>query len=82
MIGNGIEPVFLGKQFGIAASVVLLAVLFWGWVWGPCGMLLAVPIMVLIKLALENSRDLSWVATIMSDEVPRHVKKFNNKTEE
>lgn len=75
-IGNGIEPIFLGKQFGIATSVVLLAVLFWGWVWGPVGMLLAVPIMVLVKLALENSRDLSWVATIISDEPPPHVKKL------
>ena len=77
MIGNGIEPIFLGKQFGIATSVVLLAVLFWGWVWGPVGMLLAVPIMVLIKLALKNSRDLSWVATIISDEPPPHVEKLN-----
>ena len=75
-IGNGIEPIFLGKQFGIATSVVLLAVLFWGWVWGPVGMLLAVPIMVLVKLALENSQDLSWVATIISDEPPNHVKKL------
>ena len=80
-IGNGIEPIFLGKQFGIATSVVLLAVLFWGWVWGPCGMLLAVPIMVLIKLALENSRDLSWVATIISDELPPHVTKLKNKAQ-
>lgn len=80
-IGNGIEPIFLGKQFGIATSVVLLAVLFWGWVWGPCGMLLAVPIMVLIKLALENSRDLSWAATIISDEPPAHVKKLNQNIE-
>ena len=78
-IGNGIEPIFLGKQFGIATTVVVLAVLFWGWVWGPCGMLLAVPIMVLIKLALENSRDLSWVATIISDEVPRHVKNLTTQ---
>lgn len=77
-IGNGIEPIFLGKQFGIATSVVLLAVLFWGWVWGPIGMLLAVPITVLIKLACENSRDLSWVATIIADELPNHVKKLNN----
>lgn len=77
MIGNGIEPIFLGKQFGLATSVVLLAVLFWGWVWGPVGMLLAVPIMVLIKLALKNSRDLSWVATIISDEPPPHVEKLN-----
>lgn len=64
-IGNGVEPLFLGKQFGIATSVVLLSVLFWGWLWGPFGMLIAVPLTVLIKLALENSRDLAWVATII-----------------
>lgn len=69
-IGNGIEPLFLGKQFGIATSVVLLSVLLWGWVWGPCGMLLAVPITVLLKLALENSRDLYWVAAIIDDNTP------------
>lgn len=74
-IGNGIEPIFLGKQFGIATSVVLFSVLFWGWVWGPCGMLLAMPITVLIKLALENSRDLSWVATIIEDRPPITLKK-------
>lgn len=67
IIGNGIEPLFLGKQFGIATSVVLLSVLFWGWLWGPFGMLMAVPLTVLIKLALENSRDLSWVALIIDD---------------
>lgn len=66
-IGNGIEPLFLGRQFGIATTVVILSVIFWGWMWGPCGMLLAVPITVLIKLALENSEDLSWVAKIVED---------------
>ena len=44
-------------------------------------MVLAVPIMVLIKLALENSRDLSWVATIISDELPPHVTKLKNKAQ-
>ncbi len=67
IIGNGVEPLFLGKEFGIATSVVLLSVLFWGWVLGPAGMFLAVPITVLIKLALENSRDLRWVATLIDD---------------
>lgn len=67
IIGNGIEPLFLGKQFGIATSVVLLSVIIWGWVWGPIGMLLAVPITVLMKLALETSEDLKWVAVIMND---------------
>lgn len=75
-IGNGIEPLFLGKQFGIATSVILLSVIFWGWVWGPCGMLLAVPITVLLKLALESSQDLWWVAAIIDggkqDTTPKH----------
>lgn len=67
MIGNGIEPIFLGKQFGIATTVIVLSVLFWGWVWGPFGMLLAMPMTVLLKLALENSRDLAWIAVIIDD---------------
>lgn len=71
-IGNGIEPLFLGKQFGIATTVVLFSVIIWGWVWGPIGMLLAVPFTVLTKLALENSVDLYWVATIIDDN-PRDI---------
>lgn len=66
-IGNGIEPLFLGRQFGIATTVVLLSVILWGWVWGPFGMLLAVPITVLSRLALENSPDLHWVAELIAD---------------
>ncbi len=71
-IGNGIEPLFLGRQFGISISVVLLSVMLWGWVWGPCGMLLAMPITVMLKLALKSSRDLSWVATMIED-APTHT---------
>ena len=79
MIGNGIEPIFLGKQFGIATSVVLLSVLLWGWVWGTVGMFLAVPISVLRKLALENSGDLYWVAAIIDDnEHPKPDSDANN----
>ncbi len=81
VIGNGIEPLFLGKQFGIATSVVLLSVMLWGWVWGPCGMLLAVPISVMLKLALENSQDLAWVAALIDDNATPSTEdiKNNNK---
>ncbi len=66
-IGNGIEPIFLGKQFGMATSMVLLSVIVWGWIWGPAGMLLAIPITLFVKLALENSTDLRWVAALVDD---------------
>ncbi len=65
VLGNCIEPKLLGKQFGIATSVVLLSVIFWGWVWGPIGMLMAVPITLLIKLGLECSTDLKWAAMLI-----------------
>ena len=66
-IGNCLEPLFMGKEFGISTSVVLLSVLLWGWVLGPCGMLLAVPLSVLLKLAMENSQDLAWTAKLIDD---------------
>lgn len=69
-LGNLIEPMLMGRQFGIATSVVLLSVVTWGWIWGPIGMLLAVPITMLVKLALESSRDLKWIA-MMIDNPPK-----------
>ena len=71
-IGDGIEPLFLGKQFGIATSMVLISVIVWGWVWGPIGMLLAVPFTMFLKLAMENSVDLQWVASIIDDAPQTH----------
>ncbi len=72
-LGNILDPLLMGKQFGIVTSVVLLSVVFWGWIWGPIGMLLAVPITMLIKLALENSQELSWIAMLI-EEPPKQSK--------
>ncbi|UQT46227.1 AI-2E family transporter [Akkermansia muciniphila] len=66
-LGNCLEPMLLGRQFGIVTSMVLLSVIFWGWVWGPIGMLLAVPITMLIKLGLESSKDLAWIAQLIDN---------------
>lgn len=80
-IGNCIEPLFLGKEFGIATSVVLLSVMLWGWVLGPCGMLLAVPITVLLKLAMENSQDLAWIAKLIDDSGAEKSRKAHAEAE-
>lgn len=66
-LGNCLEPMLMGRQFGIVTSMVLLSVIFWGWVWGPIGMLLAVPITMLIKLGLESSKDLAWIARLIDN---------------
>ncbi len=83
-LGNCLEPMLLGRQFGIVTSMVLLSVIFWGWVWGPIGMLLAVPITMLVKLGLESSKDLAWIAQLVDNPPvsrfplpPRHSGKTN-----
>src|ERR671911_948980 len=65
-ISNGIEPRYLGNGLGLSPLVVILSVLFWGWVLGPMGMLLAVPLTMTVKIALESSDDTRWIAVLMS----------------
>ena len=56
VFGNLIEPNLLGRRLGLSTLVVILSLVFWGWVWGPVGMLLAVPLTMVVKnLAREHS---------------------------
>ena len=66
MVGNFIEPMVMGRGFGISTVVVILSVLFWGWLWGLVGMFLAVPLTMFIKMMLDESDDFRWVAVAMS----------------
>ena len=68
VLGNLVEPLLLGRRLGLAPLFVLLSLVFWGWVWGPVGMLLSVPLTMVVKILLENTEDLQWVAVLMGDE--------------
>jgi len=65
IIGNVIEPKLMGRRLGLSTLVVFLSMVFWGWVWGPVGMLLSVPITVIVKIALEHSDDFRWLAVVL-----------------
>ena len=69
-IGNFLEPMLLGERFGISTVIVILSVLFWGFIWGPVGMLLAVPLTMLVKVMLDNSSDLCWISALMGKHAP------------
>lgn len=67
-LGNLVEPMLMGRRFGLSTLVVIISVLFWGFIWGPVGMLLAVPITMMLKVGLDNSSDFRWLAIAMSKE--------------
>ena len=63
-IENGIEPRYLGNGLGLSPLVVIVSVLFWGWVLGPMGMLLSVPLTMSLKIALESDEGTRWLAVL------------------
>jgi AI-2 transport protein TqsA len=71
IFGNLLEPQLLGRRLGLSTLVVILSLIFWAWVWGPVGALLAVPLTMVVKIMLENTEDLRWVAVLLDKEAPR-----------
>lgn len=66
--GNIIEPRLMGYGVGISPLVVFIGLVFWGWVFGPVGMLLAVPLTMTLKLALESDERSRWIAVLIGSE--------------
>lgn len=53
-VSNVIEPRVLGQRLGISPLVVILSLVLWGWLLGPVGMLLSVPLTMMVKVGLES----------------------------
>ena len=63
---NVLEPRLMGRSVGISPWMVFVALLFWAYVLGPVGMILAIPLTVALKLGLEMSDRTKWLAALMA----------------
>ncbi len=64
-ISNGIEPRIMGRQLGLRFVWIFVSLIFWGWILGPVGMLLAVPLTMTIRIITESHPDTRWIAVIL-----------------
>jgi predicted PurR-regulated permease PerM len=66
VMGNFLEPRFMGRGLGLSPLVVIFSLIFWGWLWGIPGMVLSVPITASIKIVCANVPSLRHIAELMS----------------
>ena len=65
LIGSIIEPKYMGKGLGLSTLVVFVSLVLWGWVLGPVGMLLSVPLTITVKLALDSKPETQWLGHLL-----------------
>ena len=66
--GNVLEPRLMGYGVGISPLIIFVGLIFWGWVFGPIGMLLSVPLSMALKLALESDERTRWIAIFIGSQ--------------
>ena len=66
VFGAVLEPIFMGKSFSINIIAVLVMLMFWGFLWGIPGLIMAIPITVFIKIIMEQFSGTKMIASLLS----------------
>jgi predicted PurR-regulated permease PerM len=68
VVGNFVQPRFTGKSLNLSAVVVLLALAFWGSVWGPVGAFLSAPLTTMTMIICAQNDSTRWIAILLSED--------------
>jgi len=67
-LSNVLEPLLYGKHTGISSIALIIAAVFWTWLWGPLGLVLATPLTVCLVVMGRHVPSLSFLSVLLSDE--------------
>lgn len=70
VIGTFLEPRIMGHRVGLSTLVVFVSLVFWGWVLGPVGMFLSVPLTMIVRLVLQENKGTQRLAILLDSETP------------
>lgn len=66
IMGSVVEPKIMGQRLGLSTLTVFLSLVFWGWLFGPVGMLLSVPLTMAVKFTAMSSPQTAWFGVLLS----------------
>lgn len=69
-ISNALEPRIMGQRLGIRFVWIFVSLILWGWILGPVGMLLAVPLTMTFRIIFDYHPDTAWISAILKPERP------------
>ena len=72
-IGSVLEPRWMGNQLGVSPLIVFISLVFWGWVFGPVGMFLSVPLTISFQIALASTPETRWLAILLGPGRQREI---------
>ncbi len=67
---NVLEPWLYGASTGVSSLALILAAVFWGWIWGPIGLVLATPLTVCLVVMGRHVPRLTFLSVLLSDDEP------------
>ena len=60
-----LAPIALGRAASVNSVAVFVAVMFWGWMWGPVGLILAVPLLMILKTITDHVESLQSISELL-----------------
>ncbi|MCM5705759.1 AI-2E family transporter [Larsenimonas salina] len=80
ILGNFVEPRIMGQTLGMSTLVAFLSLVVWGWILGPVGMFLSVPLTMSLKIALDSHPDTRWLSIMLGPTQRRREKSREKKS--
>ena len=65
--GFVLAPIALGRAASVNSVAIFVAVMFWGWMWGPLGLILAVPLLMIVKTVADHVESLSGISELLGE---------------